>query len=142
MGITGNIKIKKYQEKDAKAIVQIYYDAIYEVCCKDYTRDQIQAWAPESCLDPNSGWIEKWKKLPPLVAVIDNKIVGFAEFENNGYIDCFYVHHQFQNRNIGSKLLEEIEKIAKQKNLSEIYAEVSITAKPFFEKKGFKILKE
>ncbi len=135
-----NIKIRNYRESDAKFLAEIYYNTIHQICKSDYNEEQLNAWAPKSSLE-TEGWIKKWQKLPPFVAIIKDKIVGFAEFENNGHIDCFYVHYQFQNRNIGSKLLEEIEKIAKQKNLSKIYAEVSITAKPFFEKKGFKISK-
>jgi len=137
---TSDVKIRKYQESDAGDLAKIYYNTIHQICKSDYNEEQLNAWAPKSSLE-TEGWIKKWQKLPPFVAIIKDKIVGFAEFENNGHIDCFYVHHQFQNRNIGSKLLEEIEKIAKQKNLSKIYAEVSITAKSFFEKMGFKISK-
>lgn len=135
-----NIKIRNYLESDAKFLAEIYYNTIHNINIADYTKEQIDAWAPESSLEMD-GWIKKWQNLPPLVAVVDDKIVGFVEFENNGHIDCFYVHHQFQGKKIGSKLIEKIEKIAKQKNLSRIYAEVSITAKPFFKKMGFKISK-
>ena len=86
--------------------------------------------------------MRKWKKIPPIVALIDNKIVGFAELENNGHIDCFYCHHEHQGCGIGSALMREIEDRARKNKINKIFAEVSITAKPFFESKGFIVKKE
>jgi SAM-dependent methyltransferase/heme-degrading monooxygenase HmoA/ribosomal protein S18 acetylase RimI-like enzyme len=142
VGLNQEIKIRKYQVSDADDLAKIYYNTIHKICSKDYTGEQLNAWAPSDLVENYSGWKEKLAKIKPLIAVVDNKIVGFAEFEDNGHIDCFYIHHQFQGKKIGSKLIEEIEKIAKQKNLPRIYAEVSITAKPFFENKGFKVSKK
>ncbi len=135
------IKIKKYQENDAKFLAEIYYHTIHNINICDYSKEQVNAWAPKSCLELD-GCKKKWKNLPPIVATIDDKIVGFAEFENNGHIDCFYVHHQFQGKGVGSAIFKAIKEEAKLKNINKIFAEVSITAKPFFEKMGFKITKE
>ena len=129
------LRVRKYQEKDAGDLSKIYYNTIHQICKSNYNEEQLNAWAPSDLVEYYSGWKEKLAKIKPLIATIGKQIVGFAEFEENGHIDCFYVHHQFQGKKIGSKLIEEIEKIAKQKNISKIYAEVSITAKPFFEKK-------
>ena len=69
-------------------------------------------------------------------------IVGFAEFEPNGHIDCFYVHHEFQGKGVGSALMATIEANAATNKIHRIYSEVSITAKPFFESKGFQVVKQ
>jgi hypothetical protein len=69
-------------------------------------------------------------------------VVGFAEFEPNGHIDCFYVHHNFQGVGVGTALMHEIEMEAREKLLPRIYAEVSITARPFFASKGFQVIKQ
>lgn len=100
----------------------------------------MNAWAPSYSLEP-TGWKKKWEKIIPLVAVIDNKIVGFAEFELNGHIDCFYVHFEHQNNGVGSSLMNGIFKKANTLQLKRFFAEVSITTKLFFESKGFKIVK-
>ena len=67
----------------------------------------------------------------------NNTIVGFFELEDNGHIDCFYVHHNHQGEGVGQLMMTTILKLANNKKLTEVYAEVSITAKPFFEKNGF-----
>lgn len=132
---------RQYQISDAQALANIYYYTIHNVNIRDYSVEQINAWAPTSSLELD-GWKRKWEKLPPIVAVSNDVIVGFTEFEPNGYIDCFYVHHEHQNKGVGSVLMTEIDANAKQNKVPRVYAEVSITARPFFEKKGFQVVKE
>ena len=67
---------------------------------------------------------------------------GFAELEKDGHIDCFYTHHKFQSCGIGSKLMFALEQHAVKQQINKLYAEVSTTAKPFFEKKGFQVIKK
>jgi len=136
-----NLTIRKYNKDDAKEIAEIYWNTIHNVNIKDYTEEQVNAWAPITSLQ-TEGWINKHEKLQPYVAILDNKVVGFAEFEPNGHIDCFYCHHKYQGLGIGSALMNYIEKNAEQNNIKKIFAEVSITAKPFFLKKGFSVVKE
>lgn len=134
------VQIRKYQESDSRFLAEIYYHTIHNINTRDYSEEQVNAWAPTSCLELD-GWKKKWEKLPPIVATINNQIAGFAEFEENGHIDCFYVHHLFQGKYVGSALIKEIEQQALQKNISKIFAEVSITAKPFFLNRGFQVTK-
>ncbi len=139
--MNANIIVRSYQPSDAQALVNIYYHTIHSINSRDYTEEQIHAWAPSSSLEVE-GWLKKWASLLPLVAVIDNKIVGFAELEPGGYIDCFYVHHEHQAQGVGSVLINAIEKKVKEGNIPHIYADVSITAKPFFKSQGFHVVKE
>ena len=132
---------RQYQINDAQALANIYYYTIHNVNIRDYSVEQVNAWAPTSSLELD-GWKNKWEKLPPIVAVLNDTIIGFTEFEFNGHIDCFYVHHEHQDKGVGSVLMAEVEVNAKQHKILRIYAEVSITAKPFFEKKSFKVVKE
>lgn len=140
--MSNKIQVRRYIECDAKALAAIYYNTIHTVNAKDYFKEQLDAWAPKSCLDIE-GWIQKWKKLLPYVALIDGIPVGFAEFDiGKGYIDCFYTHHKYQGKGIGTALMDKIVVEATEGSLSRIYAEVSITARPFFQAKGFQIVKE
>jgi putative acetyltransferase len=136
------INIRKYTESDAHAFANIYYNTIHTVNTRDYTEEQVNAWAPSTSVKDYSVWQEKLAKTQPFVATIGDKVVGFAEFESNGHIDCFYVHHDYQGQAIGSALMTTIFNEAKKDNIIRIYAEVSITAKPFFTAKGFRVIKE
>lgn len=135
------IVVRSYKRSDCSELAKIYYNTIHKVNIKDYNEDQVNAWAPASSLQL-TGWSKKWEKLPPWVAIINEQIVGFTEFENSGYIDCFYCHYQYQGKGIGKALMKHIKNIANDNGISRIWAEVSITAKPFFESQGFRIIKK
>jgi putative acetyltransferase len=135
------IIIRQYDCSDAQDLANIYYHTIHNINSKDYSEEQINAWAPSSSLEI-TGWKEKWEKIIPFVAEIGNKVVGFVEFESNGHIDCFYVHDEYQGCGVGSSLMKEVFDKANTLKLKRVFAEVSITAKPFFEAKGFKVVKQ
>jgi len=65
-------------------------------------------------------------------------MVGFASLENNDYLDL-YVYKDHQSKGIANKLFMEIEAEAIKSGVANLYSDVSITARPFFEKNGFKI---
>ena len=52
------------------------------------------------------------------------------------------VHKDFQGEGIATMLLEEIERYAITAGITRITSEVSLTARPFFEKKGYAVEKE
>ncbi len=75
------------------------------------------------------------------IAEDNGQIVGFAELEPDGHIGCFYTHKDFQGQGVGMQLLDTIVTQATQMQLSRLSVEVSITARPFFEHRGFTIVK-
>lgn len=136
-----SILVRKYEPEDAKALAEIYYNTIHTVNTQHYTQEQVDVWAPTSSLDA-ARWREKFAKTNPFVALIEGEAVGFAEFEPDGHIDCFYCHHQFVGKGVGKALMDRIVEEASLHHIPRIFAEVSITAKPFFERMGFTTLFE
>jgi N-acetylglutamate synthase-like GNAT family acetyltransferase len=131
----GEMEVRTYKSEDAEEIAELFYQTVRTICGKDYTPKQVEAWAPEDAS------IEKWRarltSKNTLVAVEEGKVLGFAELESDGHIDCFYCHHAYQRRGVGSLLFSSIEEIAKEIGVSMLFADVSITAKKFFEAQGF-----
>ena len=125
----------------SEALASIYYQTIHNVNSQDYSQEQLDAWATSESLK-ETGWEEKWGKVVPIVADINGKPVGFAELESNGHIDCFYVPHEYQGHEVGSKLMDEIINRIDESGVNRLFAEVSITAKPFFVSKSFYVIKE
>ena len=136
------IKIRRYLPDDVKYIVNLFYQTVHTINVKDYSQEQLDAWAPASLLEDYSAWSLKLEKSKPFVALLNEKIVGFAEFEPNGHIDCFYVHHKYQGMGVGALLMQAINEEAKKESIARIFSEVSITAKPFFLHHGFKIVEQ
>ena len=133
------ISIRDYQSEDVQALASIYYNTIHRINIQHYTKEQVDVWAPATSLE-TEGWAKKFSRTKPIIATAGDEIVGFAEFEPNGHIDCFYCHHEWIRKSIGSALMKEILLRAKNSHIHLIFAEVSITAKPFFEKWGFNVV--
>jgi putative acetyltransferase len=51
-----------------------------------------------------------------------------------------YVHPDFKGRGVANALMAKVEEAAAEQKLGRLYTEASITAKPFFEKKGFRVI--
>lgn len=127
------IKIEKYDVKMIPEIWDVYFTSIRMVCNKDYSKEQVEAWAPVSFdLDLFRKRIDK---LDPLVATLNGKVVGYTDLQNDGLIDHFFVHGEFQGKGVGAKLMEAI--FIKGKAFPKLYSHVSHTAKPFYLKHGF-----
>jgi putative acetyltransferase len=51
-----------------------------------------------------------------------------------------YVHPEHEGRGIASALLTCLETAARRESLVRLFTEASITARPFFERRGFTVL--
>ena len=131
-----NIAIRTAEEKDLPAIRKLYSQTVREINSKDYNQQEIEVWA--SSADEHESFSKAIKIQYFVIAVIENEIVGFSSIEKNGYLDFMYVHKDHQRKGIAKKLLEEIERKAVEQKNFEVFAYVSRTAKPFFEKAGYR----
>lgn len=131
--------IRRFTDLDALEVQKLYYSTVHTINIRDYTQEQVDRWAPIQG-DPQK-WIEKNQESVCYVAVIDDIIVGFANITREGYLDSFYVHHAYQGQGIGKRLMARIEKVV-LKTAASITSDVSITAKPFFERHGFVVVRE
>jgi putative acetyltransferase len=106
---------------------------------KDYSELHVKAWAPEDY--DQSEWYKRISSINPFVAILDSKIVGYADIQDDGYIDHFFCHWNHQGKGIGKALMQELIVAGQKKGNARIYSHASITAKPFFEHFGFQMLK-
>ena len=130
------MKLRRYKDGDGKKLYELFYDVVHIINAKDYSKEQLDAWAPLE-FDLKK-WNQSFLDHFTVVAVEEEIIVGFGDIDKSGYLDRLYAHKDFQRRGIGSKIVKELEKMAD----SNIITHASITAKPFFEKMGYKVIKE
>jgi putative acetyltransferase len=129
------VEIRRYKLGEEGAVWSVYFAATRESIARDYHPDLINRWAPQN-QDMNV-WARRLAKKNPFVAVVEREIVGMAEIESDGFIDYFYVHPRWQGRGIGKSLLATLEREAAKAGARAIFADVSVTAKPFFVARGF-----
>ena len=134
------ITIRQYQPGDADSLYEIFFNTIRLINIKDYSEQQVKAWAPEQY--DKSKLQQRLQQINPNIALIEGKIVGYADVQEDGYVDHFFCHWQFQGQGIGKALMNTLLAQAKAKKLRRMYSHVSITAKPFFEHFGFTLVKQ
>ncbi len=132
------MRIRGYERGDAEAIVRLFYETVHGVNRADYGPAQLRAWAPE-IPDPEA-WHARMARRCTLVAEEDGEVVGFAELDRNGCLDMIYCRKDAIGRGVGIRLYGEIERRAHELGLDSIVTEASITARPFFERLGFRNL--
>ncbi len=129
--------IRRYETSDCKELVELFYNTVHSINAKDYTEEQLNVWAT-GCVD-----LEKWNKSLlenfAVVAIENNTIVGFGDIDKSGYLDRLYVHKDYQNKGIATAICDVLEKAY---DVDKISTHASITAKYFFEKRGYKVVKQ
>ncbi|CAH0530438.1 GNAT family N-acetyltransferase [Vibrio hippocampi] len=134
------IKIRKYQHCDARALWQLKQQTIRRINSRDYSLTQVRAWAPDE-IDP-AIWQKRVDGMNPFIALIGDKIVGFADLQADGYIDHFFCHADHQSVGVGRALMQQILTQADNQNIARLYSAVSLTAKPFYQHFGFQVVKQ
>ena len=128
--------LRKYNSSDCEQLAKLFYETVHTINAKDYTEEQLNVWATGQ-VD-----LEKWnaslEKNHTVIAVEDDKIVGFGDMDKTGYLDRLYIHKDYQRMGIASSICDELEKHFS----SSFTTHASITAKPFFEKRGYTVVKE
>ena len=134
------ITIRKANSNDLEEILQLFRETIETVNAKDYSPEQIKVWKNGAL--KKERWLKKISEQCFLLAEIDNQLAGFGSITHDGHLDFMYVNKNNQNIGVASKLYDSLEKFAKGTQVNKIISDVSITAKPFFEKQGFKLVQE
>ena len=130
--------IRDYVPADVDALIDLFRQAVRRVAIRDYSEAQVKAWAPD--MAEREKWVERRASRPTWVAEIDGKVAGFTDLEPDGHVDMMYVHPDFKGRGVANALMAKVEEAAAEQKLGRLYTEASITAKPFFEKKGFRVI--
>jgi putative acetyltransferase len=134
--VTAGVTTRPYRPSDLDAAIAIYQSAIREVASRDYDQEQIAAW---STVDREE-W-EPWRlRCPTWMAEVGGEPAGFSDLEPDGHLDMLFVHARHQGRGVASALLREVETMARRLCLTRIFTEASLTARPFFERRGFSVV--
>lgn len=126
--------MREYREEDQAEILSLFYETVHTVNAKDYKEKQLDAWAPQD--NDYEHLNAALRNNLTLLAIEDGKITGFADIDENGYLDHLFVHKDYQRRGIASALCSRMEE-----GFKRIETHASITARPFFEKRGYVVVK-
>ena len=134
------VRIRNYKASDDKALWEIFFYTVRNVNVRDYSQQQVEAWAPSSF--DFALWQKRMNGLQPFVAELDGRVVGYTDLQPSGLIDHFFCHHEYQGKGVGKALMEHVFTMGRVRGISRYFSEVSITARPFYEHLGFKVVNE
>jgi putative acetyltransferase len=129
------MRIRPYIDRDAAATLEVYLRAVRGTASRDYSPEQIAAWAPDDM--DLARWAERRAAAATVVAVEGERVVGFADLVGDGYVDMTFVDPDVGGRGIATALVETVVDLARSRGTTRMTVRASITARPFFERRGF-----
>ncbi len=133
------MKIRAYNSADCAELAKLFYDTVHAVAIKDYTQMQLNVWASGKV--DLSAWDISFLENHTLIAEQDGTVVGFGEIKNDGYLNMLYTHKDYQGKGIATAIVAVLENTAKLQGITTITTHASITAIPFFEKRGYMVVR-
>lgn len=99
--------VRQYEPEDCAEIAELFYNTVHTVNAKDYTKEQLDAWAT------GKPKLEQWNRSLlehySLVAMENGVIIGFGDIDETGYLDRLFVHRDYQGEGVATALCEELE---------------------------------
>lgn len=131
-------EIRHYRDTDCEKVAKLFVDTVTKVNCSDYSPEQITAWI--SAVQDLEKWKNSFSNHISVVAVDNGVIVGFGDMDiDRAYLDRLYVSTGYQSQGVGTAICDYLESYSKS-SLIEVHS--SITARTFFEKRGYVLIKE
>ncbi len=131
--------IRKAQDKDYAEIARLHRKTIRTINAQDYPPRVIAVWSGITSAQrfrESADMCNRW------VAVKKSKIVGYCDHNFNCEIWGLYVHADYLKKGIGKKLLTVLEKSLKKQGCGHIQLKATITAKSFYLKHGYRVVKK
>lgn len=126
--------LREYRTEDCPEMAKLFYETVHTVNAKDYSPEQLDAWAMGQV--DIAAWDASFLRHHTVVAERDGMLVGFGDLDGN-YLDRLYVHKDFQDQGIATVICDALEKMA----AGTVTTHASITARPFFEGRGYRVVK-
>lgn len=131
--------VESFKQQHLEEVLQLFHDTVHAINIRDYSQEQINAWAPED-IDRDL-WARRMADRISLIAKINDQIVGFGDATLDGSIEHVYTHKNYQGCGIGTAILHDLERQLRETGIDQVRTEASITAKPFFEHQGYTLVK-
>ena len=112
-----------------------FRQSIQAVCQGDYTAAQLSAWAGRA----ETIMAKRLLACDTLVAEEKGCLLGFANLEPGGHLDCLYTAAGSQRRGVAAALCDALEAEARRQGEKLLRVEASRTARGFFEHRGYRV---
>ena len=134
---TLDIRIRKLRKEDATEVSNIIRRCLREVNSKDYPKKAITSlcnfFTPDLI-------IKNLGDRTIYVAVEDDKVIGTASLKGDKVFTVF-VNPDYHGRGVGSKLMDKVEELAKDKKYKILKVPSGLSSVEFYKHRGYKEVK-
>lgn len=131
------MKFRKIEEADLLSVENLIRNTIINVNSKDYSKEVVEFMLNIDPFRPRNTM-----KNRDYFVVEDNWRLFWIIWRKDNEIKTFFVDYESHWKWIWTLLLDNIEKIILENNYKEYFVYSSLTAKTFYEKKGYRIINE
>lgn len=129
------VEIRAFVDGDTSGTWRVFHAAVRQTAIRDYSREQVEAWAPDSV--DLALWGARRRMATTFVAVADATVVGFSDLTDGGLLAMLFVHPQWGRGGVARRLVAEVTNRARTIGLPRLHTHASRTARPAFERFGF-----
>ena len=127
--------LRPFLPSDTPALAAIFRDSIEVLAAEDYDDAQLAAWI--AMADELAAFGKRLAANLTLVATITRAPAAFASLKGAGIIVMLYVDPSVARQGIGGQLCDALERLAAARGAKKITGDISDTALPLFEKRGY-----
>lgn len=135
-----SVKLSPYTADDLNGVVDLFGRSVRSIARRDYDEAQIGAWAPEQ--PDRDAWTRSLGSGTVLVAEVAGRLAGFAKLDESGSVDLLFVDPEYERQGVASSLMSALLAKACALGAVRLSAEASVTARPFFESQGFRVVRD
>jgi putative acetyltransferase len=129
------LAMRPYLRADTPLLAEIFRASIEELTQEDYSEAQRGVWA--AAAEDEAAFGARLAQGLTLVATLGGSVVGFISLKGADHLDLLYVHPAVAGQGIGAMLCDAVERLAAARGTPRFTADVSDTARGFFERRGY-----
>lgn len=134
-----SVIVRPLLAREARTFLEVHHAAVRGIAAADYPAEVIEAWAPLPIADRH---VEHVSRNPEgeirFAAVAGDEVVGIgALILARSELRACYVAPQAARQGAGRKIVDAIEKTARENCLSSLWLHASLTAEPFYLRLGY-----
>lgn len=134
------LSIREFQDEDASAAANLFFEAVQTGAKAAYTQEQRNAWAP--AIPDIATWRDRMAAQYSVVAYRGGELLGFMTLTEEGLIDLAFVHPRSMGSGVAGKLYDVIMKEARTRHLTALQTRASHLARRFFEKRDWSVIQQ